>query len=136
MQLRFMMIQLLVCSNVLWVYSFCKLIVIWYVWIIIVQPSFHRFISSSVGLTVVLIDIPFDIMGIKLLWWTWRDDDPNIYDRHYWVPWTSYYFHAAFASSFTLLFFGQRSLLCANGLKFQSAGWDCGLFIHIVNWIL
>jgi len=76
----------------------------------------------AVGLTVVLIDIPFDIMGIKLLWWTWHDDDPNIYDRHYWVPWTSYYFHAAFASSFTLLFFGQRSLLCANGLKFQSAG--------------
>ncbi|KAK2160483.1 hypothetical protein LSH36_132g01073 [Paralvinella palmiformis] len=50
----------------------------------------------AVGLAVVLIDIPFDIMGIKLLWWTWHDTDPNLFDRMYWVPWNSYYFHATF----------------------------------------
>ncbi|XP_005092334.1 uncharacterized protein LOC101850869 [Aplysia californica] len=87
----------------------------------------------AVGLTVVLVDVPFDIMGIKLLWWTWHDDDPNIYDRHYWVPWTSYYFHAAFASSFTFLFFGQRSLLCRSGLKYQSSGFFCELPMLIVT---
>lgn len=87
----------------------------------------------AVGLTVVLLDIPFDIMGVKLLWWTWHDDDPNIFDRHYWVPWTSYYFHAAFASSFTLLFFGQRSLLCGSGLKYQSTGFFCEVPMLIVT---
>ncbi|XP_050391027.1 uncharacterized protein LOC126810101 isoform X1 [Patella vulgata] len=76
----------------------------------------------AVGLAVVLLDIPYDIMGIKLLWWTWHDDDPNIYDRHYWVPWTSYYFHAAFASSFTFIFNHSRRLLCQSTGKFQSSG--------------
>lgn len=79
----------------------------------------------AVGLSVVLLDIPFDIMGVKLLWWTWHDDDPNIFDRHYWVPWTSYYFHAAFASSFTLVFHGVRSFFCSSFSKFQSAGFFC-----------
>ena len=43
-----------------------------------------------VGLLDVIIDFPFDVMGIKLLWWTWHDSDPNIYDRTYFVPWTRY----------------------------------------------
>ena len=55
------------------------------------------------ALLVVLIDLPYDIMGIKLLWWTWHDTDTNIYDRSYWVPLTSYFFHMSFASSFTFL---------------------------------
>jgi len=46
---------------------------------------------------------------VKLLWWSWHDTDPNIYDRMYHVPWTSYYFHAAFACSFTLIL-GQMRL--------------------------
>lgn len=57
----------------------------------------------AVGLCVVLIDLPYDIIGIKHLWWTWHDTDPNIYDRFYWVPWTSFYFHTTFAAS--LMFF-------------------------------
>lgn len=52
------------------------------------------------GLTVVLIDIPYDIMCVKFAHWTWHDTDPNIVDRHYWVPWNSYYFHATFAAGF------------------------------------
>ena len=43
-----------------------------------------------VGLLDVLIDFPFDVMGIKLLWWTWHESDPNIYDRTYFIPWTRY----------------------------------------------
>ena len=66
------------------------------------------------GLAVVLLDVPFDIMGVKLLWWTWHDTDPNIYDRHYWVPWTSYYFHASFACAFNILFHGTRRLLTST----------------------
>uniref|UniRef100_A0A7E5A239 Transmembrane protein n=2 Tax=Panagrellus redivivus TaxID=6233 RepID=A0A7E5A239_PANRE len=56
--------------------------------------------GPAVGLGAVMLDMPYDIMGIKLVWWTWHDDDPNIYDRMNWVPWNSYYFHASFACSF------------------------------------
>ena len=41
-----------------------------------------------VGLLDVVIDAPFDVMGIKLIWWTWHESDPNIYDRTFFVPWT------------------------------------------------
>ena len=56
------------------------------------------------GLTVVLVDIPYDIVSVKFVHWTWHDTDPNLADRHYWVPWNSYYFHATFAAGFTFWF--------------------------------
>ncbi|XP_043229896.1 uncharacterized protein LOC122385587 [Amphibalanus amphitrite] len=52
------------------------------------------------GLLEVLIDLPYDIMCVRFLHWTWHDTDPNIFDRHYWVPWNSYYFHLSFGVSF------------------------------------
>uniref|UniRef100_A0A1I7W8L3 Glycerophosphocholine acyltransferase 1 n=1 Tax=Heterorhabditis bacteriophora TaxID=37862 RepID=A0A1I7W8L3_HETBA len=68
--------------------------------------------GPAVGLAAVMLDLPYDIMGIKLLWWTWHDTDPNIYDRMYWVPWNSYYFHASFACSFVwILKLSRRFLL-------------------------
>jgi hypothetical protein len=70
--------------------------------------------AFAVGLTVVLIDIPYDIMAVKFVHWTWHDTDPNIYDRHYWVPWTSYYFHATFAFTVTYMFHFWRSKICKN----------------------
>jgi len=73
----------------------------------------------------VLLDIPFDIVGIKQLFWTWHDTDPNISDRHYHVPWTSYYFHASFAAGFTILFYGTRDLIsykCDSDNRMQSDG--------------
>ena len=45
--------------------------------------------AIATGLGVVLLDLPFDIMGVKLLWWTFHDTDPNLYDRFYWVPWNT-----------------------------------------------
>ena len=75
-------------------------------------------------------------MGIKLVWWTWHDTDPNIYDRHYWVPWTSYYFHATFACSLNILFHGSRKLFTnTKGYKADryllppaSEGWEKVIF--------
>lgn len=32
----------------------------------------------AVGLMTVLIDMPYDIIGIKYLHWIWHDTDPNI----------------------------------------------------------
>lgn len=66
----------------------------------------------AVGLGVVLIDIPYDIISVNFLHWTWHDTDPNLYDRHYWVPWNSYYFHACFAASFTFWFHFTREKIC------------------------
>lgn len=76
----------------------------------------------AVGLTVVMLDLPYDILGIKNLFWTWHDTDPNIYDRHYWVPWTSYYFHATFACSFTAVFHASHKLLAPSKETYQYAG--------------
>jgi len=64
-----------------------------------------------VGLSVVLLDVPLDIVAINQLFWTWHDTDPNLSDRHYHVPWVSYYFHASFAAAFTALFSGSRDLI-------------------------
>jgi len=57
----------------------------------------------AVGLLEALIDVPYDVMGIRLLWWSWHDTDSNIYDRSYAVPWCSYFFHASFGCAFTFL---------------------------------
>ncbi|XP_002129943.2 uncharacterized protein LOC100176636 [Ciona intestinalis] len=76
----------------------------------------------AVGLFDVLIDFPYDIMGIKLLWWTWHDTDPNLEDRHYWVPWTSYFFHMSFHSTFAALLNGSRYLLTGSSDKAVASG--------------
>lgn len=62
----------------------------------------------TVGLNVLLIDLPYDIIGIKFIHWTWHDTDPNIGDRIYWVPWTSFYFHMVFSASFAFWFFTKN----------------------------
>lgn len=74
------------------------------------------------GLLVVLIDIPYDIVAVKFVHWTWHDTDPNIYDRHYWVPWNSYYFHATFAASFYFFFHWSRRFL----EPYVAAQWQTG----------
>ncbi|XP_077971991.1 uncharacterized protein LOC120339138 [Styela clava] len=76
----------------------------------------------AVGLFDVLIDFPYDIMGIKMVWWTWHDTDPNLFDRHYWVPWTSYFFHMSFHSSLVFLLHGTRYVITGNTSKDKSSG--------------
>jgi len=76
----------------------------------------------AVGLFVVLIDLPYDITAVKYVHWTWHDTDPNIFDRHYWVPWNSYYFHATFAASFTFWFHWWRRIIIGQSEdKWQAA---------------
>jgi hypothetical protein len=64
-----------------------------------------------------LIDIPYDTTAVRFLHWTWHDTDSNIYDRHYWVPWNSYYFHATFACAFTFLLRIYRCLVTKDDSK-------------------
>ncbi|XP_024944272.1 uncharacterized protein LOC107271244 [Cephus cinctus] len=74
----------------------------------------------AVGLIVVLIDIPYDVTSVRFLHWSWHDTDPSIRDRHYHVPWNSYYFHATFAASFTFWFHGTRKLFTKSSNKWTS----------------
>jgi hypothetical protein len=54
--------------------------------------------------------------------WTWHDTDPNISDRHYYVPWNSFYFHASFTASFTFWFHFSRFILFGKTKKWNLAG--------------
>uniref|UniRef100_A0AC35F6I6 Uncharacterized protein n=1 Tax=Panagrolaimus sp. PS1159 TaxID=55785 RepID=A0AC35F6I6_9BILA len=78
--------------------------------------------GPAVGLGAVMLDMPYDIMGIKLLWWTWHDTDPNIFDRMNWVPWNSYYFHASFACSFVWILRASRYLLVQEVYDWKKFG--------------
>lgn len=73
----------------------------------------------AAGLMEVLIDIPYDIMAVKFVHWTWHDTDPNIYDRHYWVPWNSYYFHLTFGTAFNFALHFWRRKITGNDDKDQ-----------------
>ncbi|OWR40598.1 hypothetical protein KGM_206050 [Danaus plexippus plexippus] len=75
----------------------------------------------AVGLLTVLIDLPYDIVSVKYVHWTWHDTDPNIFDRHYWVPWNSYYFHATFAASFYFFFHFSREWFAPKIARWSSA---------------
>lgn len=95
----------------------------------------------TTGLNVLLIDLPYDIIGIKFIHWTWHDTDPNIGDRLYWVPCTSFYFHMVFSSSFVFWFFTKdlnleqiftyKKEICIS-LKTVFFSSPCGIFTFSV----
>lgn len=55
------------------------------------------------GLAICLVDLPFDLAGVALGWWTWLDTDPNLAYRWLGVPVTSYYWYLAFGAVAVLL---------------------------------
>jgi hypothetical protein len=71
------------------------------------------------GLAIVLLDVPFDVLGPDQGWWSWSPTDVNIAARWEGVPLTSYYWHIAFGACLALL---TRS--CERWLKL---GWTMGL---------
>ncbi|KAI5701229.1 hypothetical protein M8J75_007463 [Diaphorina citri] len=78
----------------------------------------------AVALLVLLQDVPYDIIGVKFVHWTWHDTDPNLFDRHYWVPWNSYFFHAAFSASFTFWFHFIRSGTSGTKKDWRKRKWQ------------
>ncbi|CAH1233458.1 Hypp747 [Branchiostoma lanceolatum] len=82
--------------------------------------------AYAAGLADCVFYHVYDIVGIKLLWWTWHDTDPNIYERQFWVPFASTLFRLTFSAAFTLLFFGTHKLMTGKtmyqtGSFFQEA---------------
>ncbi|TKR80689.1 hypothetical protein L596_014721 [Steinernema carpocapsae] len=75
--------------------------------------------GPAVGLGAVMLDLPYDVLGVKLLWWQWHDTDPNIFDRSFHVPWNSYYFHASFACAFVFLLCGSRNVFASDGYNWR-----------------
>ncbi|CAJ0605414.1 unnamed protein product [Cylicocyclus nassatus] len=67
--------------------------------------------GPAVGLSSVMLQLPFRMLGTKLLWWTWHDTDPTIEDRMFWTPWSSLYYYAACACSFVWMLRLTRRLL-------------------------
>uniref|UniRef100_A0A9J2PDY5 Intimal thickness related receptor IRP domain-containing protein n=1 Tax=Ascaris lumbricoides TaxID=6252 RepID=A0A9J2PDY5_ASCLU len=57
--------------------------------------------GPAVGLLVVVISFPLQVIGVKLLWWQWHDSDPSMTDRIYSVPWSMLFFDACTGCSFT-----------------------------------
>jgi hypothetical protein len=55
------------------------------------------------GLAIVLLDVPFDVLGPDAGWWSWSPTDPNVRVRWEGVPLTSYYWHIAFGACLALL---------------------------------
>lgn len=80
----------------------------------------------AVGLLGVLMDIPYDITGVRFMNWTWHDTDPNIYDRTYFVPWTSYMFHFTFACSMSIIVHNARKIFQKKPL---ASRWEKGNLI-------
>ncbi|XP_054714678.1 uncharacterized protein LOC129224275 [Uloborus diversus] len=75
----------------------------------------------AVGIATVVLDFPWDVLGIKLLWWSFHDTDPNINERFYWVPWTSFFFFGATTSSLTFCLHFFRRLATGNK-KYEASG--------------
>jgi hypothetical protein len=71
--------------------------------------------ACAAGLCVLLLDIPFETVAVKQLFYTWHDTDHNLADRFYFVPWTVFYFMASFSASYTLFFHGTRSVIGHGG---------------------
>ena len=55
------------------------------------------------GLAIVLLDVPFDVLGPDAGWWAWSATDANVRARWEGVPLTSYYWHIAFGACLALL---------------------------------
>ena len=47
----------------------------------------------AIGLAIVAMDFPFDVLGPDAGWWGWDMNDPNVHYRWHGVPVTSYYWH-------------------------------------------
>ena len=50
------------------------------------------------GFAMCLIDVPFDLAGVAVGWWTWLDTDPVLAFRWLGVPVTSYYWYLIFGA--------------------------------------
>lgn len=80
-------------------------------------PAFAE--AMMAGLFVLLLDVPFDVLGPDAGWWTWTDGDPNTSAKWLGVPLTSYYWHVAFCA----VMCGLTRVLGRRARPDASLGW-------------
>jgi hypothetical protein len=66
--------------------------------------------ALGAGVLIVALDVPFDLAGPPLGWWTWSNTDPNLAVRWAGVPVTSFYWHLAFGALLAALTRRPRGL--------------------------
>jgi hypothetical protein len=66
--------------------------------------------AVAAGLCIVLLDVPYDLLGPRLGWWRWFSDDPNVHVQWAGVPVTSFFWHLSFGSILAFLTRRPRSL--------------------------
>lgn len=54
----------------------------------------------AMGVLVMLLLFPFEMLGSKFIWWTWHDTDPMLHDRFMSVPIHALFYHMCFGISF------------------------------------
>lgn len=68
----------------------------------------------AAGIGCLLFDLPLDVMTTKLLFWTWHDTDPNLADRHFYMPWANFNYFLVSGSAFYTIFFGSHKMLASS----------------------
>uniref|UniRef100_A0A914H1F8 DUF7802 domain-containing protein n=1 Tax=Globodera rostochiensis TaxID=31243 RepID=A0A914H1F8_GLORO len=65
--------------------------------------------ATATGLAVILLKLPYLIIGTKYLWWTWQSGGNA--DPIYRIPWIVLFFDAFFAQSFVYILQIARSVM-------------------------
>lgn len=79
--------------------------------------------AALTGLMTALIDTAYDMLGPKLLHWSWHADDPNVFERSGpFVPVSSYIFHITFSASWLVAgVLAWRSIAASRGSAASAA---------------
>jgi hypothetical protein len=88
------------------------------------------------GLAICLIDMPFDVTGVAIGWWSWSDQDPNLAVRWLGVPVTSYYWYLLFGAIYSLICRFSRTKLERRALGLQAAlAAPAGLLLIVIGFL-
>ena len=62
-----------------------------------------------------MIYAPYDLTGVKFLWWTWHDTDAPVRERILGVPLGSTVWVITFTASFQVIFSNYKTLIVIEG---------------------
>ncbi|CAG9537074.1 unnamed protein product [Cercopithifilaria johnstoni] len=69
--------------------------------------------AAANGLLALLLSLPLQVMGTKLLWWQWYDGDPRLISTFYSVPLVALAWYAILGTSFNVsLYLFRKGFLC------------------------
>lgn len=69
------------------------------------------YLCFAAGLALLLLDFPFEIVGLKQIFWTYHDTDPFVAERTHSAPFVTYYYLTSSAAGFMILFRGTKALI-------------------------